>query len=142
MKKSLKTLVFVILAIAVLFSFTACKNNVSKEGLWENAVYTKDTTFGNGKTSVQVEVKAGDDSVTFTLKTDKTVLGDALCEFDLIAGDETQYGLYVKKVNGIVADYDIDCSYWAFFKDGEMMMVGVDGATIADGEHYELVYTK
>ena len=29
-----------------------------------------------------------------------------------------------------------------FYKDGEMMNTGVDGATIADGEHYELVYTK
>ena len=27
----------------------------------------------------------------------------------------------------------------SIYKNGEMMMVGVDGAAIADGEHYELV---
>lgn len=31
---------------------------------------------------------------------------------------------------------------WAFFKNGEYMMNGVDTAKINDGEHYELVYTK
>ena len=30
----------------------------------------------------------------------------------------------------------------AFTKNGEMMMTGVDGTAITDGEHYELVYTK
>lgn len=67
---------------------------------------------------------------------------DALLEHSLVAGDESEYGLYVKVVNGMTADFDVDQAYWAFYKDGEMMNTGVDGATIADGEHYELVYTK
>lgn len=111
-------------------------------GLWAAATYTADTTFGNGATTVTVQVKAEDKTVSFTVKTDKKTLGDALLEHDLIAGDQGAYGLYVKKVNGITADYDVDQSYWAFYKGGEMMMVGVDGAEIKDGEGYELVYTK
>ena len=87
-------------------------------------------------------MKAEEQSVTFTIKTDKEILGDALLEHDLIAGEEGDYGLYVKVVNGMTADYDVDQSYWAFYKDGEYMMTGVDGTEIADGEHYELVYTK
>ena len=62
--------------------------------------------------------------------------------YALIDGDESEYGLYVKKVNGITADYEKDKSYWAFYKDGEYMQTGVDSTEIADGEHYELVYTK
>jgi hypothetical protein len=89
-----------------------------------------------------VEVKVEEQSVTFTIKTDKTTLGEALMEHGLIAGDVGQFGLYVKVVNGITADYDIDQSYWAFTKNGEMMLTGVDMTNIADGEHYELVYTK
>ena len=89
-----------------------------------------------------MEVKAEEQSVTFTVKTDKDNLGDALLEYNLIDGDESDYGLYVKKVNGITADYDADKSYWAFYKDGQYMSTGVDSTKIADGEHYELVYTK
>ena len=59
--------------------------------------------------------------------------------FKLIDGENGAYGLYIKLVNGIEADYDKDGTYWAFYKNGEMMMVGVDGAVIADGEHYELI---
>ena len=110
--------------------------------MWENATYRKDTTFGKGAITVQVEVKAGDESVTFTIKTDKKILGDALLEHELISGEEGQFGLYVKSVNGITADYDVDKSYWGFYKNGEYMMTGVDSTEIADGEHYELVYEK
>ena len=112
------------------------------DGVWANATYTEDTELGEGAVTVKVEVKAEDKSVTFTLHTDKTILGDALLEHSLVAGDESEYGLYVKVVNGMTADFDVDQAYWAFYKDGEMMNTGVDGATIADGEHYELVYTK
>lgn len=112
------------------------------DGVWANATYKEDTELGKGAVTVKVEVKAEDKSVTFTVHTDKTVLGDALLEHSLIAGDEGEFGLYVKAVNGMTADYDVNQAYWAFYKDGEMMNTGVDGATIADGEHYELVYTK
>ena len=80
--------------------------------------------------------------LTATIKTDKTILGDALLEHSLIAGEEGAYGLYVKFVNGIRADYDLDGAYWGFNKGGEYMMTGVDGTTIADGDKYELVWTK
>ena len=124
-----------------MLCLTAC-STVDAEGLWENATYRRDKTFGNGEKTVTVEVKAGDDSVTFTIKTDKDTLGEALLEHGLIDGDQGAFGLYVKSVNGIVADYDIDKSYWSLYKDGEYSMTGVDTTKIADGEHYELVYTK
>ena len=47
-----------------------------------------------------------------------------------------------KKVNGILADYDVDKTYWGLYKNGEYLMTGVDTTEIADGEHYELVKTK
>ena len=167
MKKTLKSGITLLLALLMVVSFTACgklaktgnlQNDTSymqgagsgdsqasgqiKGGLWENATYTQDKEFGNGKKEIKVEVKADDQSVTFTVKTDKKTVGEALLEHGLISGDQGEYGLYVKVVNGITADYDVDQSFWSFCKDGEMMMVGVDGANISDGEHYELVYTK
>lgn len=142
MKKTIKSIVSFALLFATVLTFVACQKGVDVKGLWEKATYTKDTTFGNGKTTVMVEVKVEDQSVTFTIKTDKTTLGEALLEHDLIAGDQGQFGIYIKSVNGITADYDVDRSYWAFNKNGEMMLTGVDMTNIADGEHYELVYTK
>ena len=44
--------------------------------------------------------------------------------------------------SGITADYDVDQSYWGFYKGGEYMMTGVDSTVIADGDAYELVYSK
>ena len=52
------------------------------------------------------------------------------------------YGLYVKFVNGIEADYDNDQTYWALYKSGEYMLTGVDTTVISDGEHYELSKEK
>lgn len=133
-----RTLALISVLLLICIAFASC-NTVSKEGLWESATYRRDAEFGEGAKTVEVEVKAGDESVTFTLHTDKETLGEALLEHNLISGDMGAYGLYVKFVNGIEADYDKDGSYWGFYKNGEMMLVGVDGAVIADGEHYELV---
>ena len=110
--------------------------------LWENATYTADKEFGNGSKTVQVEVKAGDSSITFTIKTDKTTLADAMLEHELIAGDEGPYGLYVKTVNGILADWDVDQTYWAVEINGKTASSGASDIEIIDGEHYEFTRKK
>lgn len=140
----MKKIISFCLIIAMCFSLVGCKENApkNKADIWIEATYTKDTEFGEGEKTVFAEVIAGDKSVTFTIHTDKDTLGDALTEHDLIKGEEGPYGLYVKKVNGIVADYDKNQAYWGFSKDGEGMLTGVDGQKIKDGEHYEIVYTK
>ena len=117
-------------------------DTVSKSGAWVSATYLRDMEFGTGSKTVQVEVKAEGQSVTFTIHTDKETLGEALIEHNLIAGEEGAYGLYVKFVNGIEADYDKDKTYWSFYKNGEYMMTGVDTTVISDGEHYELSKEK
>ena len=142
MKKTVSSIICTVLSIVLVVCLASCGNTVDAEGLWENATYRKDTELGKGATTVQLEVKAGEESIIFTIKTDKKTLGDALLEHELITGDQSQYGLYIKSVNGIRADYDLDKSYWGFYKNGEYMLTGVDGTEIADGEHYELVYEK
>ena len=117
-------------------------NTVNKTGVWANATYLSDKELGTGAKTVQVEVKAEGQSITFTIHTDKETLGEALLEHGLISGEQGAYGLYVKFVNGIEADYDKDKTYWAFYKNGQYMMSGVDTTVIADGEHYELSKEK
>jgi hypothetical protein len=50
--------------------------------------------------------------------------------------------MYIKKVNGITADYDVDQSYWALSQDGTPSPTGASGAEIKGGEHFEFIYTK
>lgn len=114
----------------------------AETGVWADAVYREDTELGEGSKTVYITVQANEKSVIFTVHTDEETLGAALLELNLVEGETSQYGLYIKKVNGMTADYDIDQTYWGFFKDGEYMMVGVDSAEIADGDRYELVYSK
>ena len=120
----------------------SCQTKIPAEGLWENATYRAGKEFGTGSKTVVVEVEAAEQTVTFTIHTDAETVGAALLEHDLIAGDEGQYGLYVKVVNGMTADYDVDQSYWAFYINGEMAMTGVDMTTICDGDVYKLAYTR
>ena len=140
MKIQTKVTALICLLLVTVMLFAACNTNkVDADGRWADAIYLNDTEFGEGSKTVNVTVKAGDDEVIFTIHTDKTYLGDALLEHGLIDGDKGEFGIYIKKVNGILADYDIDKTYWGFYKNGEMMMVGVSSAEIADGESYELV---
>lgn len=116
-------------------------SEIEKEGLWANAEYTKDTELGEGEKTIQVEVKADDKSITFTVHTDKDTLGDLLVDNKLVEGENSTYGLMITKVNGIRADYNEDKAYWALYKDGEYSQTGADSTKVADGEHYELAYT-
>ena len=68
--------------------------------------------------------------------------GEALLDNGLIAGDESDYGLYVKTVNGTTLDYDADKMYWAFYVDGAYAEKGVDATEIVDGATYSFVATE
>ena len=153
MKNIMNRIICVALIILMSVVFFSCaevespekQNNTAteeKSGLWSNAIYTENKTFGSGAKTFELEIKTEDKSVTFTIKTDADNLEEALVEHKLIEGEEGPYGMYIKKVNGITADYDVDKSYWSFSKNGEYMMTGVDKTEIENGAHYELVYTK
>ena len=141
MKNTIKQFSSILLALVFIFVLVSC-NAVEKTGAWEDAIYLKDAELGNGAKTIVVEVKAEDRAVTFTVKTDKSTVGEALLEHGLIAGDQGQFGMYIKSVNGIVADYDIDKTYWAFYINGEYAMTGVDSTEAVDGDTYCLERAK
>lgn len=97
------------------------------------------TTEGS-KTIGFTVIDADEKSQEFTLHTDAETLGEALLEEDLVAGEDSQYGLYVKEVNGIAVNDD-NQEWWCFTKDGEMLNTGVDSTPIEDGDHYEATLT-
>ncbi len=120
----------------------SAEESIAKEGVWKDALYVKDTTLGEGKTKFNFTVTADGKSVDFALSTDKGNLADALLELKLIEGEDGAYGLYVKKVNGITADYDVDQSWWGLNVNGESSMSGASGVTVEAGAHYEFIYSK
>ncbi len=86
-------------------------------------------TFSNGETA------------SYAIHTDEETVGKALLDLNLIAGDDSQYGLYVKTVGDETLDYDADHMYWAFYENGEYAVTGVDATAVADGATYAFVAT-
>ena len=156
-KRLLSTLMCLALCLVMALTITACnkdndnKNHVNRstadqakvaDPLWNTATYLEDVTLGQGDKTIYVKVEAGTQSITVTINTDAENLEDALTSVDLVDGEESEFGLYIKEVNGIVADYDIDQTYWGMFRDGEYLMEGANLTQITDGDRYELVRTK
>lgn len=95
------------------------------------------TVRGEGSTAFFFHVTDPSGAETrFEIHTDKTVVGDALQELGLIAGEEGAYGLYVKTVNGVTVDYASDGKYWAFYVNGAYAASGVDVTEIMAGATY------
>jgi hypothetical protein len=101
------------------------------------------TVLGEGNIKFTLAVVDQDGNETdFQILTDKETVGEALLDVDLIAGDESEYGLYVKTVNGVTADYDKDKTYWAFYVNGEYANTGVDSTPVEDGAVYSFRIEK
>ena len=144
-----KTLSLILALMLTFFCIVACTDNSStgnsgneaeapESSPWDSATYKEDTTLGTGSKTFTFQVCAYDKTITFTINSDAETVGEALFALDLIDGENASYGLYVKKVNGIVADYDIDAKYWAFYIYGEYAMNGVDTTPLENGATYKM----
>lgn len=155
MKKTnlFKTVLAILLCSALTLGLCACnqkannsyqssKPQTSTQSVWDTALYSTDTTLGEGGKTVTVAVVIEDQKLNFTLKTDVATLGDALTETKLVEGEQGQYGLFILKVNGIRADYNLDGAYWSLNQNGAPLPTGADSINISGGESFELVYTK
>lgn len=116
-----------VLIAAMALSMTACTDNTPPVGA---VTFTFQVVDGDGK------------QTDFTITTEKATVGEALLDEGLIKGEDGPYGLYVKEVNGITADYDADGTYWAFYVDGEMAPTGVDTTKVEDGAVYAFKVEK
>lgn len=139
-KKLLVTLLVVLIAVMALI-ITGCTNNSQDETTTTEPVQTTEQTSaivkGEGENAfVFIAVDLDGNSTHYMIKTDKETVGEALVENGLIAGDDSEYGLYVKTVNGITLDYDKDGKYWAFYEENAYANQGVDSTPIKEGGVY------
>ena len=122
----LSAVLCMVLIAAMALTMTACSNKNDSKG----GTFTFQVVDGEGK---QTE---------FTITTEKSTVGEALQDEGLIEGEQGAYGLYVKKVNGITADYDVDGTYWAFYVNGKTAPTGVDSTPVEDGAVYAFKVEK
>ena len=150
MKRSKKLSSFILcmaLTVAMALSVTGCNGKTNQEASSptgsETGAQTEDHVLGEGSTSFTFTVTDQEGTETeFEIHTDQETVGDALTELGLIAGEESDYGLYVKTVNGVTLDYDADGAYWAFYVNGEYAQTGVDATTITEGDAYSFKAEK
>ena len=139
--KLLSASLCVVLIAAMALIAIGCDNkNVTdpvSSTITDAASKTETTSVGEGDTKFDFTVVDKDGNETkFLVSTNKTTVGEALLDAKLIEGEDSQYGLYVKTVNGITLDFDTDGMYWAFYVNGEYAMSGVDTTEIKTGETY------
>lgn len=152
-KKSLSFILCIVL-IAVMALFTTGCSDIKEtpdENPSEASSQTQDATVTQEAESLADAISVGEGQTSFTftvthldgsqkvynVSTDKTKVGEALVDNGIIAGEDGQYGLYVKTVDGETLDYDTDGKYWAFYVDGAYGSTGVDMTDITAGVSYE-----
>ncbi|MFI3237562.1 MAG: DUF4430 domain-containing protein [Lachnospiraceae bacterium] len=139
--KARKVLAMVFVATMVV-SITACsKEEVTEE---TNVVEAMErSVVGEGESTILFDVVFEDGTCnSYEVKTDAEIVGEGLLEAGLIEGEDSEYGLYVKTVDGVTLDYDKDAAYWGFFIDGEMAYTGVDQTELVEGTTYSFEYAK
>lgn len=98
---------------------------------------------GDKTINVAVVMKDGT-SMTYSINTNKEYLRAAI-ETDgqiKLSGDESEYGLFLKSVNGVtVSDDPTAQEWWCLTSNGEMLMTGMDTTVIKDGDKYEITFT-
>ncbi len=143
----LSLLLVIVLSAAMVFSLVACDGNepgddpketeslVESESASESE--TEGVVLGTGNVPFTAEVKHADGTVkTFTVKTDKTTVAEALTEVGLISGEDSQFGLYITTVNGEYHKWEDDGKFWAFYVNGESSMVGASSVNVEAGATY------
>ena len=84
-----------------------------------------------------VVVHGDETEKTFQYHTDAEYLVEVLKENELVSGEEGEYGLFIKTVDGETAD-ESKQQWWCITKGGEQVNTSADQTPIADGEQFEL----
>lgn len=153
--KPLSLILSIVLIAAMALFTTGCNDSKNSESSGSSSSVVSESTAESADASSDITV-IGEGAVKFSFNvtdstgtekkfevhTDKKTVGEALLDVNLISGDESEYGLYVKTVDGITADFDKDGVYWAFYVDGKYAETGVDSTEVKEGSVYSFKIEK
>ena len=97
-----------------------------------------------GSKSITIEVvNKAQESTIYEVKTDAEFLRQDMDEAEGLTydGSESEYGMMVSTINGEVADYNVDMSYWGFYVNGDYCNYGIDSQPVYDGDAFQIIYT-
>ncbi|MBR4857633.1 MAG: DUF4430 domain-containing protein [Clostridia bacterium] len=141
----MKKTISVLIAMLLMLLMCACDANNSPDEdkvLYPEAAQSV-VELGSGNKQFNFTAVDGEGTgYKFSISTDKTYVGEALEELGLLEGSEGEFGLYVNKVNGIYAQYEVTGTYWAFYVDGVYASLGIDMTEITDNATYEMKIEK
>ena len=152
MKKALSCILCMVLIVAMALVTTGCSGNAGSskvtstttvETVAASEAQEEAAVLGEGSKQFRFGVVDLEGKETwFEIHTDEEMVGAALLALNLLEGEEGPYGLYVKAVNGITADYDKDKVYWAFYVNDDYGATGVDMTKIEVGTIYSFRMAK
>lgn len=132
MKITKKILALVMALLVVVACFAGCQAKKTNDKGDASSVQSVEV-------SITVDIVKDGETKNLNIKTDEKYLANALAEAGVIEYRED--GFYTT-VNGITADYNKDGAWWCVTKSGEMTMVGMNELELANGDKYEITYTK
>ena len=125
MSKQKKTTVIVIaIAVVLVIAALVCWASFRPKALEGAKELTVNVTHTDGTVA------------TFDVDTTAQYLAEALEPYGLLDGEDSEYGLFVKTVDGEYAD-DTEGAYWVYNVNGAEAAYGVDSQPIEDGDVYD-----
>ena len=146
---------FLLLMLITVMALSGCDNNggsSSNEDIQgAGTLGTEDVggsmeifpQVGEGENSFLFEVVTDEDmSYFWVVHTNYSTVGEALLEHDLVRGEMSDFGLFVHEIKGIVADFNANGAFWAFYIDGDFAVTGVMETEIEADTIYAFVYSR
>jgi len=129
-KKALMGVVaLIVVVIAMIFVYNALKPQPTQ-----------------GTKAVKLEVTSADGEQTiYDTKTDAEFLKEVMDELAeqgfSYGGAESEFGLMIDTVNGELASFEENGSFWGIYVNGEFANYGISEQPVADGDIFGLAYT-
>ncbi len=110
-------------------------------GLWSLWRSSRPETAAGEKNVTVAVVHSDGARAEFQYHTEKAYLGELLQAEGLIQGEDSEFGLFVKTVDGETVDFGRDQSWWKLTCNGADAETGADSVVLRDGDVYEWTYT-
>ena len=106
-------------------------------------MFAPKATQGSKKITIEV-INSQQQSTMYEVATDAEYLAEAFADAEglEVVTENGEYGVVILAVNGEETVWEINHAYWSIMVNGEYGMYGASEQPVADGDAYQLVYTK